>query len=111
MFCFQGALFSLSLYLQSQKQEVRQFKEQHPAVVFIGIVLVSYYLIYKLGSILVVMFGVMLPISFIILHASLRLRNVKNKLVNVSEAMGLAKKTPMALILNEMGIEADIKVL
>ena len=39
-----------------------------------------------------------------------RLRNVKNKLVNVSEAMGLSKQTPMAIFLRELGIESEIKM-
>ena len=39
-----------------------------------------------------------------------RLRNVKNKLVNASEAIGLSKQTPMAFILQEIGIEAEVKM-
>ena len=104
-------MFGLSFYLQKQKDEVKQFKQQHPAIVFCLIVAFSYYLIYKLGSIVVFLFGVTLPICFIILHASLRLRNMKNKLVNASEALGLGKITPMGLILNEVGIEPDLKSL
>lgn len=106
-----GVLFGISYYLQKQKHEVKQFKEQHPAIVFCLIVLLSYYLIYKLGSIVVFLFGVTLPICFIIIHASLRLRNMKNKLVNATEALGMAKTTPMGLILNEAGIEPDLKSL
>ena len=107
----QGVLFGISYYLQKQKHEVKQFKEQHPAIVFCLIVILSYYLIYKLGSIVVFLFGVTLPICFIIIHASLRLRNMKNKLVNATEALGIAKTTPMGLILNEAGIEPDLKSL
>ena len=110
-FLFQGVLFGISFYLQKQKHEVREFKKQHPALVFCLVVVVSYYLIYKLGSIVVFLFGVTLPICFIVLHASLRLRNMKNKLVNASEALGIAKVTPMGLILNEVGIEPDLKSL
>ena len=36
---------------------------------------------------------------------------MKNKLVNASEALGLGKTTPMSLILNEVGIEPDLKAL
>ena len=35
---------------------------------------------------------------------------MKNKLVNVSEAMGLSKQTPMAIFLRELGIESEIKM-
>merc|ERR1719430_672638 len=100
-----GVLFGISFYLQKQKQEVIQFKQQHPAIVFCLIVILSYYLIYKLGSIVVFLFGVTMPICFIVIHASLRLRNVENKLVNATEKLGI-KSTPMGLILKEVGIEA-----
>ena len=43
-----------------------------------------------------------------IFYLHFRLRNVMNKLTNVSEALGLAKQTPMALILTELGIELDL---
>ena len=105
-FLFQGVLFGISYYLQKQKHEARQFKQQHPAMVFCLIVIMAYYLIYKLGSILVFLFGVILPICFIVIHASLRLRNMKNKLANVTEKLGI-KSTPMGLILTEVGIETD----
>ena len=36
---------------------------------------------------------------------------MKNKLVNATEALGIAKTTPMGLILNEAGIEPDLKSL
>lgn len=44
-----------------------------------------------------------------LLHS--RLRNVRNKLTNASQAFGLAKKSPMAYLLNELGIEPDLKYL
>ena len=107
----QGILFGISLYLQQQKQEVKQFKKDHPAIVFCLIAVLSYYLIYKMGSIAVFLFGVTLPICFIVVHASLRLRNIKNKLANASEALGVGKVTLMSVILNEVGIEPDLKSL
>merc|ERR1712150_336035 len=100
-----GVLFGFSYHLQRQKHEIKQFKEQHPAFVFCIIVMLSYYLIYKLGSIVVFLFGVTLPICFIVIHASLRLRNMKNKLANATEKIGI-KSTPMGLILKEVGIES-----
>jgi len=101
-----GVLFGISYYLQKQKHEVKQFKQQHPAFVFCLLVILSYYLIYKLGSIVVFLFGVTLPVCFIVIHASLRLRNMKNKLVNATEKLGI-KSTPMGLILKEVGIETE----
>ena len=41
----------------------------------------GYFFIYQSGCILVFLMGVMLPIVFVIVHASLRLRNLKNKVI------------------------------
>ena len=106
-----GVLFGLSLYLQNLKQELKEFKQRYPKLVIGIIVIFSYSIFYKLGSIMVVFLGMLLPIGFTLAHASLRLRNMKNKLVNASEALGIAKVTPMSLMLNEVGVESDIKVL
>ncbi len=38
-----------------------------------------------------------------------RLRNLSNKVVNAKEMLGLSKKTPMALVLDAVGIEVDLK--
>ena len=38
-----------------------------------------YYVIYLAGSVLVFALGVLLPLAFVIIHASLRLRNLSNK--------------------------------
>lgn len=42
----------------------------------------------------------------IFVHASLRLRNIKNKIVNRVEVLGL-KRTPMGFFLEQMGLEGD----
>ena len=36
---------------------------------------------------------------------------MKNKLTNASEVFGMNKKTPMAIFLNEFGLEADLKYI
>lgn len=45
--------------------------------------------------------------SVIFVHASLRLRNMKNKLVNKIEGIGL-KRTPMGVFLEQLGMEPDL---
>lgn len=105
-----GLLFGGLAYLQHQQEAVKRFKRDHPAITFIGGIFFSHYLVYKLGSIIVILMGIALPVTFVIIHSSLRLRNVKNKLVNASEAIGLSKQTPMAFILQEIGIEPEVKI-
>lgn len=45
--------------------------------------------------------------SVTFVHASLRLRNIKNKFVNKMEGIGL-KRTPMGIFLEELGFEPEI---
>ena len=44
----------------------------------------------------------------VFVHASLRLRNLRNKLSNKMEKIGLKKLTPMGVILDSLGIEAEL---
>ena len=76
---------------------------------------------------MVFIFGVLLPVKFTILHAALRLRNLKNKvstvvwklflikifvqISSVAEMTGVSKRTPMAVILAEWGVEPNLKYL
>jgi hypothetical protein len=71
----------------------------------------GWFLVYQFGCILVFLSGVILPVLFIIVHASLRLRNAKNKVTNVAETLGLGKKTPMGIFLDEFGIEPEVKYM
>ena len=45
-------------------------------------------------------------VSVILVHASLRLRSIKNKLTNKLEHVGL-KRTPMGIILEGLGQEQE----
>nr|XP_048689012.1 PRA1 family protein 2 [Caretta caretta] len=46
------------------------------------------------------------PLAVILIHASFRLRNLKNKIENKIESIGL-KRTPMGLLLEAMGQEQE----
>jgi len=45
-------------------------------------------------------------VAVVILHASLRLRNVKNKIVGKVEYIGISR-TPMGLVLEALGMEQE----
>lgn len=47
------------------------------------------------------MFGITFPLLLMFIHASLRLRNLKNKLENKMEGIGL-KRTPMGIVLDAL---------
>jgi hypothetical protein len=38
-----------------------------------------------------------------------RMRNLSNKVTFAKELLGLSKKTPMAIFLQEIGLEVDLK--
>lgn len=52
------------------------------------------------------LFGLLLPIILIILHSMFRLRNIKNKMSNNLEKIGV-KRTPMGVLLQELGQDGE----
>ncbi|KAG0724030.1 PRA1 family protein 3 [Chionoecetes opilio] len=109
MFCGMAAMglaFALFYYMTNNKQPAAQFKKNHPVVSVVALALAIYFIVYLLGSVLVFLMGILLPITVIFLHASMRLRNLKNKLMNKVEYLGM-KRTPMGVILDALGLEQD----
>jgi len=104
-------VFGLMYYSASNHHQVAEFKRDHPFLVMLGSLSVGYFFILQIGCVSVFMFGVGLPFMFTILHSSLRLRNIKNKVANVADVLGVAKKTPMGIFLKEWGIEPDLKYI
>ncbi|KAJ6668239.1 hypothetical protein lerEdw1_015616 [Lerista edwardsae] len=92
-------VFSGFVWASHNKDFIRKFKKHYPAAFVIGIMLASYILISFFGGVMVFMFGITFPLLLMFAHASLRLRNIKNKLENKMETVGL-KKTPMGIVLD-----------
>lgn len=101
--------FGISFLLQNHQLEVRNFRQQHPLIVTFACFTLGYYLIYKLTSVAVFILGILMPILFIIIHASMRMRNVLNKFANATNVLGLTKQTPMGMVLESVGIEPNFK--
>lgn len=83
-----------------------QFKKNHPLLGAALILGGGWFVVYLLDSVLVFLFGILLPICMTFIHASMRLRNIKNKLSNKIEMMGLTK-TPMGNFLEVLGMEPE----
>ncbi|XP_014603385.1 PREDICTED: PRA1 family protein 3 isoform X1 [Polistes canadensis] len=92
-------------YVSTEGRLIHQFKQQYPGVGIIGIILAACFATYTLGSLLVFLLGILLPFSVIFVHASLRLRNIKNKLANKIEGIGLAR-TPMGIFLEHLDVKS-----
>ncbi|KAB7506977.1 PRA1 family protein 3 [Armadillidium nasatum] len=106
-----GLGFGIFFYLTNNKQVANDFKKSHPVVSVIFVLSSSYFVVYLLGSVVVFIFGILLPIfgavfHVILIHASMRLRNMKNKIMNKVEWIGL-RRSPMGIFLDFLGMEQE----
>ncbi|XP_076847592.1 PRA1 family protein 2 [Brachyhypopomus gauderio] len=85
---------------------VRRFRRNHPSLCLAAILGCSYLLLSVLGGVAVFLFGITFPVLTVLVHASVRLRSLKNKLENRLERIGL-KRTPMGLLLEALGQEQE----
>ncbi|XP_071504739.1 PRA1 family protein 2-like [Diadema antillarum] len=95
-------------YWTNNKRDVNNFKKEHPVICFIGLASFVWLLVYLFGSILVFIWGIAVPMTLIVIHASLRMRNMKNKMSKKLESLGL-KRTPMGIILFNIGLEEQAR--
>nr|CAD7444046.1 unnamed protein product [Timema bartmani]CAD7602417.1 unnamed protein product [Timema genevievae] len=99
--------FALFCYFTNAKRSASRFRNNHPYFSMLVVLAGIYFIVYMLGSVIVFIFGILLPVVVTFLHASMRLRNIKNKLVNKIEVIGL-KKTPMGVFLETLGLEQEV---
>ncbi|XP_033982325.1 PRA1 family protein 3-like [Trematomus bernacchii] len=92
-------VFMGSVWAGENQVMVKNFKKKNPSVFVVCVMVTSYFLLSLCGGVLVFMFGITFPLLLILIHASLRLRNMKNKMENKIEGVGL-KKTPMGIIMD-----------
>ncbi|XP_022623337.1 PRA1 family protein 3 [Seriola dumerili] len=92
-------VFVGSVWAGENKAPIKNFKRKNPTLFVIGVMVTSYFLLSLCGGVMVFIFGITFPLLLILIHASLRLRNMKNRLENKIEGVGL-KKTPMGVIMD-----------
>lgn len=85
---------------------VRRFRRNHPLLTVLAILSAGYLFVSVLGGVAVFLFGIAFPVLMVLVHASVRLRNLKNKIENKLESIGL-KRTPMGLLLEALGQEQE----
>ncbi|EZA50684.1 hypothetical protein DMN91_003975 [Ooceraea biroi] len=95
------AILGVFAYVSMEGSMVHNFKKQYPVVGVLFIVFAGCFITYTLGSLVVFLLGILLPFCAIFIHASLRLRNIKNKIANKIEGIGL-KRTPMGVFLGHL---------
>ncbi|ESO95833.1 hypothetical protein LOTGIDRAFT_188561 [Lottia gigantea] len=94
------------VYSTNNQWKARKFKRDHPLVSVVLILVGGYLLVYMFGAVIVFIFGIAFPLLLILIHASLRMRSIKNKITNKMEYVGL-KRTPMGIILEGLGQEQE----
>ncbi|XP_077570320.1 PRA1 family protein 3-like isoform X1 [Stigmatopora nigra] len=92
-------VFMGSVWAGENQVAMKNFKRKNPTLFVIGVIITSYLLLSLFGGVMVFIFGITFPLLLILIHASLRLRNIKNKMENQMEGVGM-KKTPMGVIMN-----------
>ncbi|XP_037628378.1 PRA1 family protein 3-like [Sebastes umbrosus] len=92
-------VFMGSVWAGENQAMVKSFKRKNPTLFIIVVMGTSYFLLSLCGGVMVFIFGITFPLLLILIHASLRLRNMKNRLENNIEGAGL-KKTPMGVIMD-----------
>lgn len=100
------AAFGLFVFSSNNQAQLRRFKRQHPGICLVAILVSGYIIIHLFGSVIVFLFGIALPLLVILVHASLRLRNIKNKIATKVEYVGI-NRTPMGVLLEALGMESE----
>ncbi|XP_068192806.1 PRA1 family protein 2 [Antennarius striatus] len=100
------ALFLGFVWAAENQAPIRRFRRNHPSLTVLAILLSSYLFVSLLGGVAAFLLGIAFPILLVLVHASVRLRNLKNKLENKLESIGL-KRTPMGLLLEALGQEQE----
>ncbi|XP_028679872.1 PRA1 family protein 3-like [Erpetoichthys calabaricus] len=99
-------VFIGSVRAGENKEIIKNFKKNNPTIFVVLVLVASYFLISVFGDVMVFIFGITFPLLLILIHASLRLRSMKNKMENKMEGVGL-KKTPMGVILDSLGQQEE----
>ncbi|XP_019735068.1 PRA1 family protein 3-like [Hippocampus comes] len=101
-----SGVFLGSVWAADNRSAIRNFKRHKPTAFVIAVMVASYVLISILGSVMVFMIAITLPLTLILAHSSFRLRNMKNKLENKIECAGL-KRSPMGIFLESLGQQEE----
>ncbi|XP_038551411.1 ADP-ribosylation factor-like 6 interacting protein 5a [Micropterus salmoides] len=101
-----SAIFLGAVWAGENGAVINNFKRQNPTAFVIAVMVASYLVISMLGSVMVFMSAITLPLALIFAHASFRLRNMKNKLEYKIEGAGL-KRSLMSILLEALGQQEE----
>ncbi|CAF0999579.1 unnamed protein product [Brachionus calyciflorus] len=102
-------LFVGAIALSNNYHVIQRLKRDKPFVNLAMILLLSGFLFNLFGSLLTFLFSICLPLTVIFVHAGLRLRNLKNKIENKKEFIGVTR-TPMGVLLQSLDFMVNEKL-
>ncbi|XP_037015206.2 PRA1 family protein 2 [Artibeus jamaicensis] len=94
------------VWAAESRAAVRRCRRSHPAACLAAVLAVGLLILWAVGGACTFLLSIAGPVLLILVHASLRLRNLKNKIENKIESIGL-KRTPMGLLLEALGQEQE----
>ncbi|XP_040854999.1 PRA1 family protein 2 [Ochotona curzoniae] len=94
------------MWAAETRAAVRRCRRNHPAACLAAVLAIGFLVLWVTGGAYTFLLSIAGPVLLILVHASLRLRNLKNKIENKIESIGL-KRTPMGLILEALGQEQE----
>ncbi|XP_034046934.1 PRA1 family protein 2 [Thalassophryne amazonica] len=98
-------LFLGFVWAAENQAPIRRFRRNHPSICVLAILSASYIFLSVLGSVATFLFGIAFPILMMLIHASFRLRNLKNKMENKLGAS--PEEDAMGLLLEALGQEQE----
>lgn len=102
-----GASILIALIAMDKVQQFASIKAQYPIAVF-ALGFADILLCYMMArSLMFFLLSILLPVLFWLIHASVRSRNVANKVKNKLEQVGVPvyNNTPMSFILSTIGVD------
>ncbi|XP_076675542.1 PRA1 family protein Jwa isoform X2 [Andrena cerasifolii] len=101
------AIWGQCFFVFSGNTSICEIRRQYPQLPIILTVICACYVAFQRYAVLIFLFSLLLSFCVTFVHASLRLRNLKNKLVNKIGGMGL-DRTPMGIFLKYFEDETGI---
>ena len=109
LFGFVSVAVSVALFLYAKNQygsTIDSLTTGHPVATVALIFSASFFLMYLSDCVSLFLTATLFPLLLILCHASCRMRNLKNKLNDASESIGL-KRSPMGIVLDYVQMYND----
>ncbi|CAF1198889.1 unnamed protein product [Rotaria sp. Silwood1] len=98
-------LLVVHFYLTREKTIVTVHFRNRPILILILLLIVAFMIIRMFSSVWVFLVGIVLPLTLIVIHATVRKPSIQNKATNAVENLSL-QASPMGLVLGWLGLKS-----